>query len=75
MPQSKTRPLRDDAIIVRFGLMKPAHIRDSVERCRLIRGFYGLSFFGENDLSVYEICAEAQSPHAWIRVARYEAET
>ena len=55
--------------MVRYGLMDLAHLRLAAERCRGARGFYGLSFFGENGLSVEEIVAAATRPHRWIRVS------
>lgn len=46
-------------------------LRTSVRRCHRLRGFHGLSFFGENDLTVEEIAAAAGAPHRWLRVSRY----
>lgn len=69
----KRKPLRDDAVIVRFGLMELPHVRDAVEKCFVVRKYYGLSFFGENDLSVEEIAREAGAPQNWLRVTSYGA--
>ena len=60
-------PLRHDALIVRFGLMARADVTTSIRRCRAIRGFHGLSFFGENDMTIEEIAAVAGAPHRWLR--------
>jgi hypothetical protein len=68
-------PLRHDALIVRFGLMNVSDIKASIRRCKAMRGFHGLSFFGENDLTLEEIAETAGAPHRWLRVARYGALT
>jgi hypothetical protein len=59
--------LLDDSYVVRFGLMKVDDLRDAILRCRLALGFYGLSLYGENYLSVEEIAALAKKPHVFIR--------
>lgn len=70
---TKRPPLGDEALILRYGLMELPHLRDAVERCKIVRKFYGLSFFGENGLTVEEIALAAPSPHNWVRVAAYGA--
>lgn len=58
-------------MVVRYGLMELDHLRIAVDRCKEARGYYGLSFFGENDLSVLEIVTVAARPHRWVRVTTH----
>lgn len=53
--------------------MELSHLRDSVERCKVARKFYGLSFFGENNLTIEVLTATSPAPHNWLRVATYGA--
>ncbi len=67
MPE-RSRPevqeeLLDEALAIRFGVMRVDDLRDSVERCRRALGFYGLSLYGENRLTTEEIAALAKKPH------------
>jgi hypothetical protein len=69
MPQEP--PLRDDAIVIRGGLMELVPLRVALDTCFEENYFYGLSVFGENDLTVEEIAEAAggRLPHTSIRVS------
>jgi hypothetical protein len=41
----------------------------SVEKCQRLWHFYGLSFYGDNDLSEEEIAEQAKRPHGYMRVS------
>ncbi len=71
MADERLAPLRDDAVIVRYGLMELDHLREAVQTCNEVRGFPGLSFFGANGLTVEEIAAAARRPHRWLRTSTY----
>ena len=58
--------LRDDALVVRFGLLRPSDVDASLRRCLAIRGYYGLSFFGDNGLALEDVAAKAGLPHRWL---------
>jgi hypothetical protein len=60
------RRLRDDTTVVRFGLMRLADLHAAALRSMTIRGHYGLSFFGENGLTVEDLALEACLPHRWL---------
>jgi len=62
--------LEDEAFAIRFGLMKLEDLREAADRCFTTLGFYGLSFYGENGLSVADIAALAKKPHSHIRKTR-----
>jgi hypothetical protein len=49
--------------------MEPDHLKDAIEKCRNIKGYPGLSFFGENGLTEDEIAKEANAPNGWMRVS------
>ena len=61
--------LDDEALVVRGGLMKLVTTRISVDTCLARRGYYGLSFFGDNDLSLDEIVDLGPIEHAMVRVS------
>lgn len=65
--------LSDDALVIRGGLMEVASLRISVETCLRVEGFYGLSFFGADGLSIQQIATLAALPNGRIRVARMGA--
>lgn len=44
-------------------------LRQSPETCRARMGFYGLSFWGENGMTVKEICLQARMRNLRIRVS------
>lgn len=44
-------------------------LRLALDTARAFVGFHGLSFYGENGLSVEQICFEAQLRHGRIRVS------
>lgn len=60
------QPLRDETIVVRFGLMRVPDLAMAALRSLAARDHYGLSFFGENDLTLDQIAFEAQLPHRWL---------
>jgi len=62
--------LEDVAFAIRFGLMKLEDLREAADRCFTTLGVYGLSFYGENRLSVDDIAALAKKPHSHIRKTR-----
>lgn len=66
----KDEPLAEEALVVRFGVMKIDDLRDAVGRCFRALGFYGLSFYGENGLSPREIALLARKPHSLMRKTR-----
>lgn len=59
--------LDDEAFVIRFGVMKLEDVKEAIDRCFSTLGFYGLSFYGENRLTVAEISALAKKPHTQIR--------
>ena len=59
-------PLRDDAFVVRGGVMEIPMLVLSLRQAMIEDGFFELSFFGENDLTVEEICKEAGLPNGKI---------
>lgn len=63
-------PLRDDCVVVRFGLMELSHLRRAAARPYNPphRAWYGLSFHGENGMSAEDIAREARMNHMWMRV-------
>ena len=69
-----SRPLDDDALVVRGGLMELAGLRTAVETGYRRDGYFSLSFFGENGMSVEEIIRAARDaspgalPHKQIRL-------
>lgn len=73
MAAKQRGPLEDDAVVVRFGLMAVSNLRDSVDRCHATRGFYALSFFGGNRMTVEEITRAAGAPHRWLRTTTHGA--
>jgi hypothetical protein len=62
-------PLHDEAWVVRGGVMEihllVANLREAME----VDHAFELSFFGENDLTVKDVCKEACLPNAQIRVS------
>jgi hypothetical protein len=64
-----SEPLSDEAILVRGGLMEVLPMRVAIDTCYARKGFYGLSFWGENDLGLPEVLALAGLPHRHIRVS------
>ncbi len=59
----------DDCVVVRGGLMGVLALRQSLEACRARLGFKGLSFWGENGMTVKEICLQARLRNSRIRVS------
>jgi len=59
--------LEDAAVVIRMGLMDLADLRDSAQRCRTLRGFFGLSCYGENGLDSGELAELAKMGHAKMR--------
>lgn len=59
--------LENEAFVIRFGVMKLEDLKEAADRCFITLGFYGLSFYGENRLSVADIAALAKKPHSQIR--------
>ena len=51
--------------------MRVQDLAVACDRCYAVRGLYGLSFFGENDLTLDEIVAAGGAPHRWVRCTRY----
>lgn len=68
-PPTLDEPLDDQAVLIRGGLMEIVTLRHAIETCRALRGFYGLSFFGDNGLSVDETARHAKLPNGRIRVS------
>jgi len=62
--------LENEAFVVRFGAMRLEDLQEAIARCFTTLGFYGLSFYGENRLTVADIAALAKKPHTQIRKAR-----
>lgn len=62
--------LENEAFVIRFGVMRLEDLREAVARCFTTLGFYGLSFYGENRLTVADIAALAKKPHPQIRKTR-----
>ena len=63
-------PLADETFVIRGGLMEIVPLRIAIEACRRRAGFYGLSFCGENSLSVPEITRlTTRLPQPRIRVS------
>jgi hypothetical protein len=66
---SEADPLKDDAFVIRGGVMDLLPLRQALMTCLAYREYYGLSFFGENDLSVEETALSARLPNRQIRVS------
>lgn len=64
-------PLRDDAIVVRFGRdsLRVEHLRGQASLCHEAQGFYGISFYGDNDLSLDEVSRLAAKPNRELRTS------
>jgi hypothetical protein len=62
-------PLRDDAFVVRGGGMEIPLLVVSLRQEMIENGYFELSFYGENDMTVDEICKEVDLPHGTIRVS------
>ena len=55
--------------MIRGGLMGVPALRQSLETCRARLGFHGLSFWGENGMTVKEVCLLAPLRNFRIRVS------
>jgi len=66
-------PLSDDAIVVRFGrdTLELEHLVNQAALCYEALGFYGISFYGDNNLSVDEIARLAGKPNQEIRISTW----
>ena len=53
--------------------METLLLRHAIQTSHEVDGFYALSFYGDNDLSVSEIVQLAQLPHGKIRVSNVGA--
>jgi hypothetical protein len=62
-------PLTDETLVVRGGLMAIGSLRNAIRTAHAFLGSYGLSFYGENGLTVEQICFEAQLRHGRVRVS------
>jgi hypothetical protein len=69
-----SEPLADEAWVVRGGIMRLVTLRVAIDLCLERHGFYGLSFFGDNGLSVTEIVqlADDRLPQPLIRISNME---
>jgi len=55
--------LADEALVIRGGLMELPGLRTSVQTAFVKDGYYSLSFFGENRMSMEEIIQTAKSAY------------
>lgn len=55
------QPLKDDTLVVRGGLMELNGLRNSVQTGYVRDGYYSLSFFGADGVTVEEIIAAAKA--------------
>jgi hypothetical protein len=62
-------PLNDQAYVIRGGLMVIITLRIAIDTCMERQKFYGLSFFGENGLSVDETARLAGIDNRRMRVS------
>ncbi len=62
--------LEAETFAIRFGYMRLDDLREAVDRCFTTLGFYGLSFYGEDRLSVADIAELAGKPHSFLRKAK-----
>jgi hypothetical protein len=63
------KPLADDCLVIRGGLMELTTLKNSLAACIVQRGFFGLSLWGENGLSVGEVCDAARLRNLRVRVS------
>ena len=66
-------PLNDQAYVIRGGLMRIVTLRVAIDTCMVRLGFYGLSFFGDNDLAIDEVALHAALPNPRMRVSTVAA--
>jgi hypothetical protein len=62
-------PLADQAFMVRGGLMEVIGMRLAADTCERRHGFCGLSFWGDNGLSVEQVLAIHPLDHGQIRIS------
>ena len=55
--------------MIRGGLMGILPLKFAIDACMARKGFYGLSFFGENYLTIDDVALLAAIPHPRIRVS------
>jgi hypothetical protein len=64
----RKKRLEDEALVVRGGHMELIPLRIAVDACMARHSFYGLSFFGDNGLSLERIVSLAGLEHTHVRV-------
>lgn len=69
LKKSKRRkPLSSDAILIRFSQSDPKHVMSQIDKCKRLKGFWGLSLFGENGYSAEKTCEIVRFPSNWMRI-------